>query len=414
MIKAVLFDFAGTLFGRPAHRGHAVGAAEEDLAGAAVAILDDRLELVHRQARRVDQLRVLAHVLHDLAIAAHALGEVLAGAGRVAPPQVQHDHVEAGPLVGGELPARPVIVEFSPVPSNGANELVRRKLLEWIPPVLAGEKIAALAITGYGMATFEGPMLSVKSVNALAHYTDWIIAHVHTGALGWNGFMAAGMIYWLLPRLWNKPLHSVSLANVHFWIGTVGILLYVVAMWVSGVTQGLMWKAQSPGGGLMYVGTKGKLVQDTYGLSPKLYPAPHAASKTPPPLSPSRGPRPRLRSQALSPARVDSGSRRHQPPGWHRAAARRSEGVGRRVEVVLDASDSIDFESEVAFEAVDAPLLIDEPAAAEPAIANSLERPVDPLPINRPRRRDDAELDEHQRDRPVGAGDQGNGPRELA
>jgi cytochrome c oxidase cbb3-type subunit I/II len=98
------------------------------------------------------------------------------------------------------------------------------------------------------MATFEGPLLSIKSVNALAHYTDWIIGHVHAGALGWNGFMAAGMIYWLLPRLWNKPLYSVSLANLHFWLGTVGILLYVAAMWTSGITQGVMLNATSEGG----------------------------------------------------------------------------------------------------------------------------------------------------------------------
>jgi cytochrome c oxidase cbb3-type subunit I/II len=98
------------------------------------------------------------------------------------------------------------------------------------------------------MATFEGPLLSIKSVNALGHYTDWIIGHVHAGALGWNGFMAAGMIYWLLPRLWNKPLHSVGLANLHFWLGTVGILLYVAAMWTSGITQGLMLNATTDHG----------------------------------------------------------------------------------------------------------------------------------------------------------------------
>jgi cytochrome c oxidase cbb3-type subunit I/II len=112
-------------------------------------------------------------------------------------------------------------------------------------PVL---KFMAAAVTFYGMATFEGPLLSIKSVNALAHYTDWIIGHVHAGALGWNGFMAAGMIYWLLPRLWNKPLHSVPLANLHFWLGTVGILLYVAAMWTSGITQGLMLNATSENG----------------------------------------------------------------------------------------------------------------------------------------------------------------------
>ena len=112
-------------------------------------------------------------------------------------------------------------------------------------PVL---KFFAAAVTFYGMATFEGPLLSIKSVNALAHYSDWIIAHVHAGALGWNGFMAAGMFYWLAPRLWNKPLFSQSLANLHFWLGTVGILLYVSAMWTSGITQGLMLNATTEHG----------------------------------------------------------------------------------------------------------------------------------------------------------------------
>ncbi|MET0263790.1 MAG: cytochrome-c oxidase, cbb3-type subunit I [Rariglobus sp.] len=112
-------------------------------------------------------------------------------------------------------------------------------------PVL---KFFAAAVTFYGMATFEGPLLSIKSVNALGHYTDWIIGHVHAGALGWNGFMAAGMIYWLVPRLWNKPLYSQSLANLHFWLGTVGILLYVAAMWTSGITQGLMLNATTENG----------------------------------------------------------------------------------------------------------------------------------------------------------------------
>jgi cytochrome c oxidase cbb3-type subunit I/II len=115
-------------------------------------------------------------------------------------------------------------------------------------PVL---KFFAAAVTFYGMATFEGPLLSIKSVSALAHYTDWIIGHVHAGALGWNGFMTAGMIYWLLPRLWNKPLYSTSLANLHFWLGTVGILLYVAAMWVSGITQGLMLNATTEGGTIL-------------------------------------------------------------------------------------------------------------------------------------------------------------------
>jgi cytochrome c oxidase cbb3-type subunit I/II len=112
-------------------------------------------------------------------------------------------------------------------------------------PVL---KFFAAGVTFYGMATFEGPLLSIKAVNALGHYTDWIIGHVHAGALGWNGFMAAGMFYWLAPRLWNKPLHSTGLANLHFWLGTVGILLYVAAMWTSGITQGLMLNATTDGG----------------------------------------------------------------------------------------------------------------------------------------------------------------------
>ncbi len=100
-------------------------------------------------------------------------------------------------------------------------------------------KFFAAAVTFYGMATFEGPLLAIKSVNALSHYTDWTIGHVHSGTLGWNGFMAAGMFYWLVPRLWKTELYSKSLANFHFWIGFVGILLYVASMWVSGIAQGL-------------------------------------------------------------------------------------------------------------------------------------------------------------------------------
>ncbi|WP_394842293.1 cytochrome-c oxidase, cbb3-type subunit I [Pendulispora brunnea] len=113
-------------------------------------------------------------------------------------------------------------------------------------------KFFATALTFYGMATFEGPLLSIKKVSALAHYTDWIIGHVHAGALGWNGFMAAGMFYWMAPRLWGRPLHSKKLADLHFYVGTVGILLYVVAMWVSGITQGLMWRATDAQGALVY------------------------------------------------------------------------------------------------------------------------------------------------------------------
>jgi cytochrome c oxidase cbb3-type subunit I/II len=104
-------------------------------------------------------------------------------------------------------------------------------------PVL---KFFAAAVTFYGMATFEGPLLSIRAVNALSHYTDWTIGHVHGGTLGWNALMAAGMFYFLAPRLWNRPLWSVPLANLHFWLSMVGILLYVASMWASGITQGLM------------------------------------------------------------------------------------------------------------------------------------------------------------------------------
>ena len=109
-------------------------------------------------------------------------------------------------------------------------------------------KFFAAGVTFYGMATFEGPLMSIKSVNALSHYTDWTIGHVHGGTLGWNGFMAAGMFYWLAPRLWNTKLFSTSLANLHFWLGMVGILLYIASMWVSGITQGLMLSTQDAGG----------------------------------------------------------------------------------------------------------------------------------------------------------------------
>ncbi|MEO0508403.1 MAG: cytochrome-c oxidase, cbb3-type subunit I [Verrucomicrobiota bacterium] len=112
-------------------------------------------------------------------------------------------------------------------------------------------KFFAAAVTFYGMATFEGPLLSIKAVNALSHYTDWTVGHVHSGTLGWNGFLAAGMFYWLAPRLWNTKLHSVAMANAHFWLGMVGILLYVASMWVSGITQGLMLNATTEEGTLL-------------------------------------------------------------------------------------------------------------------------------------------------------------------
>jgi cytochrome c oxidase cbb3-type subunit I/II len=113
-------------------------------------------------------------------------------------------------------------------------------------------KFLVAALTFYGMSTFEGPLLSIKSVNALAHYTDWIISHVHSGALGWNGFMAAGTFYWMVPRLFGTKLYSKKAAELHFWMATAGIILYVVALWVAGVSQGLMWRAQTPDGALAY------------------------------------------------------------------------------------------------------------------------------------------------------------------
>jgi cytochrome c oxidase cbb3-type subunit I/II len=113
-------------------------------------------------------------------------------------------------------------------------------------------KFMVVAVTAYGMATLEGPMLAIKSVNALSHYTDWTIAHVHTGALGWNGFLTFSMLYWLFPKLWNTKLWSVKLANYHFWIGLLGMMFYVVPMYTSGVTQGLMWKEFTEDGFLRY------------------------------------------------------------------------------------------------------------------------------------------------------------------
>jgi len=113
-------------------------------------------------------------------------------------------------------------------------------------------KFMVVAVTAYGMATFEGPMLSLKNVNAIAHYTDWIVAHVHVGALGWNGFLAFGILYWLMPRLYKTSLYSKKLANFHFWIGTLGIVFYAVPMYWSGITQSLMWKQFTPEGILQY------------------------------------------------------------------------------------------------------------------------------------------------------------------
>jgi cytochrome c oxidase cbb3-type subunit I/II len=116
-------------------------------------------------------------------------------------------------------------------------------------PVL---KFLVVAITCYGMATFEGPMLSLKNVNAFGHYTDWIVAHVHVGALGWNGFLTFGIFYWLFPKMWKTQLYSKNLANVHFWLGTLGIIIYAVPMYFSGITQTLMLQEFTDEGVLKY------------------------------------------------------------------------------------------------------------------------------------------------------------------
>lgn len=112
-------------------------------------------------------------------------------------------------------------------------------------------KFFVIALTFYGMATFEGPMLSIRPVNALAHKTDWVIAHVHAGALGWVGMITFGMMYWMIPRLWGH-LYSRRLMDAHFWLATVGILLYCLAIWTAGITQGLQWRALTDYGTLAY------------------------------------------------------------------------------------------------------------------------------------------------------------------
>ena len=113
-------------------------------------------------------------------------------------------------------------------------------------------KFMVVAVTAYGMATFEGPMLAIKSFNALTHYTNWTVAHVHVGTLGWNGFLTFGILYWLIPRLFNTKLYSVRLANFHFWIGTLGMIFYVIPMWWAGAAEGLMWKQFTADGFLKY------------------------------------------------------------------------------------------------------------------------------------------------------------------
>jgi cytochrome c oxidase cbb3-type subunit I/II len=126
---------------------------------------------------------------------------------------------------------------------RGAWDKVRRD------PIL---KMFVVGITAYGMSTFEGPMLSFKTVNAISHFTDWTIGHVHIGALGWNGMLTFGMIYWLVPRLYNTKLYSTKLANIHFWIATLAIVFYAVPLYIGGITQALMWKQFTPDGFLLY------------------------------------------------------------------------------------------------------------------------------------------------------------------
>ena len=117
-------------------------------------------------------------------------------------------------------------------------------------PVL---KFLIVSLSFYGMSTFEGPMMSIKTVNALSHYTDWTVAHVHSGALGWVGFISMGSLYYLIPRLYGRTeMADMKLVNLHFWVATIGIVLYIAAMWIAGVMQGLMWRAVSEDGTLTY------------------------------------------------------------------------------------------------------------------------------------------------------------------
>lgn len=124
-------------------------------------------------------------------------------------------------------------------------------------------KFLVVALSFYGMSTFEGPMMSIKSVNALSHYTDWTIGHVHSGALGWVGFITIGSLYYLIPRLFGRDsMYSNKLIEAHFWLATVGVVLYIAALWISGVMQGVMWRSLNVDGTLTY--TFAQVVKDTY------------------------------------------------------------------------------------------------------------------------------------------------------
>jgi cytochrome c oxidase cbb3-type subunit 1 len=114
-------------------------------------------------------------------------------------------------------------------------------------------KFLIVSLSFYGMSTFEGPMMSIKTVNALSHYTDWTIGHVHSGALGWVGLVSIGALYYLIPRLFGRTeMYSMRLVTTHFWVATIGIVLYIAAMWIAGVMQGLMWRAVNEDGSLTY------------------------------------------------------------------------------------------------------------------------------------------------------------------
>jgi cytochrome c oxidase cbb3-type subunit 1 len=114
-------------------------------------------------------------------------------------------------------------------------------------------KFMVVSLSFYGMSTFEGSMMSIRTVNSLSHYTDWTIGHVHSGALGWVAMITFGSLYYLIPRLWGKDrMYSVRLIEVHFWVATLGVVLYIASMWIAGVMQGLMWRATEPDGSLTY------------------------------------------------------------------------------------------------------------------------------------------------------------------
>jgi cytochrome c oxidase cbb3-type subunit 1 len=118
---------------------------------------------------------------------------------------------------------------------------------DWSSDVCSSDLILQfmiIALAFYGMSTFEGPMMSIKAVNSLSHYTNWTVGHVHSGALGWVGFICFGSLYYMVPRLWGKAkMYSTKLINLHLWVATIGIVLYIASMWVAGIMQGLMWRS---------------------------------------------------------------------------------------------------------------------------------------------------------------------------